>query len=83
MSDGKSTTGIYHKMCGGCGKVISSQPFGPCSDCGSHWFTPTSEDLACDVCGDPNAHAIFGSTDRLCTRHLAEQQYREHKKDNN
>lgn len=70
---------LHRFMCGGCGKVISSQPFGPCTDCGGHWKTPTQDDLACNVCGDPDSHGIFGSTERLCTRHLAERQYREQK----
>jgi predicted ATP-dependent serine protease len=77
-----SASGVHHKwMCTGCGKVISSQPFGRCTDCGGNWKTPTEEDLACDECGDPDAHGIFGSTERLCTRHLAERQYMEDQSD--
>ena len=55
-------------MCDRCGKVISSQPFGRCHDCGGMFITPTADDLACDRCGADDSSRVFGPTDyrRLC-----------------
>lgn len=58
------------RMCGRCGKVISTDGFAPerCHDCGGYYIRPTDEDLACDRCGGDDAGRVFGPTDhnRLC-----------------
>jgi len=57
----------YGWICTGCKKVISSQPFGPCHDCGGHYRPAIDDDLACDRCEDEDASRVFNSDhNRLC-----------------
>jgi hypothetical protein len=71
---GQSTTGTnrergYGWICTGCKKIVSSQPFGPCHDCGGHYRPATDEDPACDRCEDEDGRRLLdrtGEFDRLC-----------------
>jgi hypothetical protein len=59
----------YGWICTGCKKVISSQPFGPCHDCGGHYRPAIDDDLACDRCGCDDGRRLVdrsGEYDRLC-----------------
>jgi len=60
----------YAWICTGCKKIISSQPFGPCHDCGGHYRPATADDAACDRCDDPDGRRLLdrtGEHDRLCS----------------
>lgn len=65
----------YGWICTGCKKVVSSQPFSPCHDCGGHYRPATKDDLACDRCGDDDGRRLLdrtGEYDRLCRGCIAE-----------
>jgi Zn finger protein HypA/HybF involved in hydrogenase expression len=56
-------------ICTGCKKLITTQPFGQCADCGAEYRRATYDDLACDRCGANNGRRLLdrtGEFDRLC-----------------
>jgi len=67
QSQGPEPKMAHAWVCDGCGKHITSQPFGDCTDCGGPFLPATDDRLACDRCGDPDASSVFNSEhNRLC-----------------
>jgi len=79
MSDGTPVSGTRHVdlngygwICTGCKKVISSEPFGACHDCGHPFRAATADDLDCDRCDADDGRRLMdrtGEYDRLCPLH--------------
>lgn len=68
-TDGMARSGHPGWICTGCAKIVSSQPFGRCHDCGSIFREATREDALCDRCGDRDGKRLLdrsGDYDRLC-----------------
>lgn len=56
-------------ICTRCQKIVSTRPFGTCSDCGGEFRPANEEDRACDRCQDAIGKRLLdrtGEFDRLC-----------------
>lgn len=55
-------------ICTTCKKVIASQPFGNCQDCGGVFREAFPDDLACSRCGASESNRLMDRRrfDRLC-----------------
>lgn len=66
-------------ICMNCAKVISSQPFGRCQDCGGEFREATDEDLQCGRCNGRRGYRLARREqyDRLCENCITELNLRE------